>query len=86
MIFTKRPFSAIFQTFDCSGEISPNLYFDRILLLKAYKVSAKKIWRKCLTILKCGAKIEEKLFFFFKNDKNLVNVHPSTKRSKAFAL
>ena len=69
MIFTKGPFSAIFQTFDCSGEIS-----------------AKKIWRKCLTILKCGAKIEEKLIFCLKNDKNLVNFHPSTKRSKAFAL
>ena len=38
--------SAKFQTFDCSGEISPNLYFDRLLLLKVYKVSAKKVWRK----------------------------------------
>ena len=48
--------SAKFQTFDCSGEISPNLYFDRLLLLKVYKVLAKKsmehtkkwckIWRK----------------------------------------
>ena len=34
--------SAKFQTFDCSGEISPNLYFDRLLLLEVYKVSAKK--------------------------------------------
>ena len=35
---------------------------------------------------KVGAKIEEKLIFCLKNDKNLVNFHPSTKRSKAFAL
>ena len=35
--------SAKFQTFDCSGEISPNLYFDRLLLLKVYKISAKKV-------------------------------------------
>ena len=28
-----------------SGDISPNLYFDRLLLLKVYKVSAKKVQR-----------------------------------------
>ena len=33
--------NAKFQTFDCSHEISPNLYFDRVLLLKVYKISAK---------------------------------------------
>ena len=38
--------SAKFQTFDCSGEISPNLYFDRLLFLKVYKVSAKKKYGK----------------------------------------
>ena len=30
------------QTFDCSHEISPNLYFDKLLLLKVKKISAKK--------------------------------------------
>ena len=46
MIFTKGAHqSAKFQTSDCLGEISPNLYFDRLLLLKVYKVSAKKLWR-----------------------------------------
>ena len=46
MIFTKEAYqSAKFQTFDCSGEISPNLYFDRLLLLKVYKISAKKVQR-----------------------------------------
>ena len=75
MIFTKGAHhSAQFQTFDCSGEISPNLYFDRLLLLKVYKVSAKKSMEEiCLIIPKSGAKFEEKLIFCFRNDKNLVN-------------
>ena len=79
--------SAKFQTFDCSGEISPNLYFDRLLLLTVYIVSAKNsIEEICLMIPKSGAKLEEKLFFFFKNDKNLVNFDQSTKKSKKCAL
>ena len=88
MIFTKGAHhSAKFQTFDCSGEISPNLYFDRLLLLKVYKVSAKKSMEEiCLMIPKSGAKFEEKLIFCFKNDKNMVNFDPSTKRTETFAL
>ena len=70
--------SAKFQTFDCSGEISPNLYIDRLLLLKVYKISAKKV-------LNSNAKSEEKTIFCFKNDKNWVNFDPSTKKSKKFA-
>ena len=35
--------TAKFQTCNCSGEISPNLYFGRLLLLKAYTISAKKV-------------------------------------------
>ena len=43
MIFTKGANQkAKFQSFDCSGEISPNLCFDMILLLKIHKVLAKK--------------------------------------------
>ena len=50
MIWTKRVHqSAKFQTFDCSSEISPNLYFDRLLLLKIYKISAKKVQRSCVS-------------------------------------
>ena len=46
MIWTKGAHqSAKFQTFDCSRKISPNLYFDRLLLLKVYKISAKKVQR-----------------------------------------
>ena len=46
MIFAKEANqSAKVQTFDCSGEIPPNLYFDRLLWLKVYKVSAKKVRR-----------------------------------------
>ena len=37
-------------------------------------------------IPKSSAKFEEKLIFCFKNDKNLVNFDPSTKKSKNFAL
>ena len=87
MIFTKGAHhSAKFQTFDCSGEISPNLYFDRLLLLKVYKVSAKKSMEElCLMIPKSGTKFGEKLIFTFKNDTNLVNFDPSTKKSKKFA-
>ena len=44
MIFTNRAHqSAKFQTFDCLGEISPNFYFDRFLLLRVSKIRAKKI-------------------------------------------
>ena len=50
-MFTKGVYqSAQFQTFDCSGEISPNLYFDRLLLLKKYKISAKKVERNYIYI------------------------------------
>ena len=40
----------------------------------------------CLIIPESGAKFEEKLIFCFKNDKNLGNFDPSTKKSKRFAL
>ena len=44
MIWTKgAPQSARFQTLDCSTEIPPNLYFDRLLLLKVYKILDKKL-------------------------------------------
>ena len=50
-------------SFDCSGEISPNLYFDRILFLKVYNVSAKKSMEEiCLMTPKSGAKFEENVF------------------------
>ena len=69
MIFTKvAHHSAKFHTFDCSGEISPNLYFDWLLLLKVYKVSAKKSMDKIRFLIpNSGAKFEEKLIFCFKN-------------------
>ena len=62
MIWTKGAHqTAKFQTFDCSRKIPPNLYFDRLFLLKVYKISQQenyggvmsrdteewyKIWRK----------------------------------------
>ena len=46
LIFTKGDrHSAKFQTSDCSGEISPNLYFDRLLFWKRIKFHLKKVWR-----------------------------------------
>ena len=47
MIWTKGAHqSAKFQTFDCSRKISLNLYFDiRFLMLKVYKILAKKVQR-----------------------------------------
>ena len=44
MVLTKGAHqSANFQIFDCSSEISPNLHFNRFLLLKVSKISAKKV-------------------------------------------
>ena len=45
------------KTSDSSQEISPNLYFDKLLLLKLYKILAKKVHRKmlCLMALKSDA-------------------------------
>ena len=66
MIFTKGAHKrAKFQSFDCSGEISPDLYFDRLLWLKVFKISAKKVQRSylCLMILKSGAKSKRKTNF-----------------------
>ena len=58
-----------------------------LLLLKVYKVSAKKSVEEIYFMIpKSGAKCEEKLIFCFKNDKNLVNFDPSTKNSKKIAL
>ena len=77
MIFTKGAHqSAKFQTFNCSGEISPNLYFYRLLLMKVYKMSAKT-YRSYLMILKSGTEFEEKAIFL-----NLVNFDLSIKTTK----
>ena len=79
--------SAKFQTFSCSREISPDLYIHRLLLLKVYKISAKKkIDELCLLTLKNDAKFEENLICFFKNDKNLVNFDLTTRFLKFSTL
>ena len=83
MIFTIEAHqSAKFQTFDCSGEISSNLYFDRLLLLKVYKISAKKVQRSYVSwCWKSNATFEEKPICCFKNDENSVNFDLSTQFS-----
>ena len=56
-------------------------------MLKVYKVTAKKSMEEiCLMMPKSGAKFEEKLIFCVKNDKNLVNLGPSNKKSNKFTL
>ena len=46
MIWTKGAHqSAKFRTLDCSRKISPNLNFDRLLLLKVCKISTKTVQR-----------------------------------------
>ena len=53
---------------------------------KYIKFELKKIWTMSLMIPKSGAKFEEKLIFCFKNDNNLVNFDPNTKKSKTFVF
>ena len=87
MIWTKGGGeSAKFQTFDCEREISSNLYFNRLLLLKYIKFQLKSTEGLCLMTLKRDAKFEQKLICCFKNEKNLVNFDLSTRKSKKFAL
>ena len=63
MIWTKETHqSAKFKTFDCSHEISPNLYFDSLLLFKAYTISAKKSMEDLRIVkLRTDAKFDMKL-------------------------
>ena len=78
MILTKGAHQiAKFRTFNCSDVVSLNLHFDRLLLLKVYKISAKKV---------CDAKCEEKPICCFKNDKILMNFDSSTQKSWKIAL
>ena len=88
MIFTKAVHQrAKFQTSECSGEISPTLYFDRLLLLKVNKISARKVREELrLMILRSGSRFEEKPILCFRNNKNFVDFNSSTKKSKNFAL
>ena len=54
MIWTKGTHqSAKFQIFYCSREFAVNLYFDRLLLLKVYKISGKESTEK-LCLMTCG--------------------------------
>ena len=64
IIFSRFFHSAKFQTFDCSGEISTNLYFDRLFLLKVYKVSVKKVWTSCISWYQRVVQNLKRNFFF----------------------
>ena len=88
MIFTKGAHqSAKFQTFDCSGEISPNMYFDRLLLVKVYKISDKKVQKSyILWYWRVVNNLKENRFFVSKKDNNLVNFDLSLKSLTNFHL
>ena len=78
MIFTKGDHqSAKFQTFTCSGEILPNLYFEFQL---------KKYGGVISHVQKSDAKFEEKTICCFKNDKNLMNFDPNAQKISKCAL
>ena len=67
MNFTKGAHPSAEQTFHCSGEISPNLYFDRLLLLKVYKASAGKVRRKYVSwCQRVVQNLKKNLFFVSK--------------------
>ena len=83
MIFTNVALkSAKFQSFNCSGEISPNLFFNRLLLLKVYKISAKKVQRSYVSwCWRVVQNLKDKPFFCFKKwngMRNLANFHQNT--------
>ena len=59
------------------------MYFDRLLLLKVYKILAKKVYTEelCLMTLMIDAKFKEKLTCGLGNDlRNLANFHQSTQK------
>ena len=80
MIWTKGAHqSAKIQTFDCSRKISPNLYFDTLLIV--YKILSKKYIRVISHGSEDWCKIWRKTYLFYKNDKNLVKFDLSTCKS-----
>ena len=97
MIWTKLNHrSTKFQTFDCSREISPNLFFDRLLFLKVYNISAKekyrevmshdttewcKIWRKTDLLFQSWQKFSEFWFEHLKFSKFLLSLVPFEQNS-----
>ena len=85
MVWIKSTHQSVkFQTFDCSQDILPNLYFHRLLLPKVYEISAKKsIEELCLMTLMSDENFQEKLSCF-KNDMNLVNFDLNTQNSQNF--
>ena len=88
MIFRKGAYrSAKCQTFDCLGEISPNLYFDRLLLLKVYKISGKNVQRSYVSwYWRVVQNLKKNRFFVSKITGTWWILNPSTKKFKKCAL
>ena len=71
----------------CTAGISPNVYFDKLLFLKVYRISAKKVQRSDISWhWTVKVKCEGKTICCFKNDRNLVNFNLSTQVSNIFTL
>ena len=66
--------------------ISPNLYLDRLLLLKVYKISAKKVQRRMSHNTEKWCKFWRKTNVLFQNWQDFWNSDPSTKNSQIFTL
>ena len=78
--------SAKFQTFHCSREVSPNLYFDRPLFREYIQFHQKNYRRVTSHDTEQWCKSELKLICCFKNYKNLVNFDSRTQKSQKFVL
>ena len=63
--------------------ISPNLHHDRLLLLKVYKISAKKLQK---SFVSWHWRLMQNLRKNLVKYKNLVNFVPSTQKSLKFTL
>ena len=87
MIWTKGDHqSAKFQTFDCSRKISTNLYFNRLLLLKVYKLSAKKVQKNYVSWPWRVIKNLKKNWFVVSKMIRIWNFDPNTRKSQNCAL
>ena len=84
--FLKREPTKVQKTLDCSGEISPNLNFDRFLLLKVYEISAKKVQKSYVSWYWRVVQNLNKNQFLVSKMTRIWWIDPSTKKSKMFSL
>ena len=87
MVFTKGAHhSAKFQTFDCSSEISPNLYFDRLLCWKCIKFQLKRVWRSYISWYHRVVKNLKKSLFFVSKMTRICQIFIRTLKSAKIGI